>query len=43
MGVLLALYLYIVLDGDVNFQLTIISGLIGYIGRNMQGETRNGE
>lgn len=39
-GILLALYLSIVLGGDVNFQTTIASGLIGYIGRSMQEDIR---
>ncbi len=39
-GILLALYLSISLGGDVNFQTTIASGLIGYIGRAVQEEPR---
>ncbi len=39
-GILLALYLSIALGGDVNFQTTIASGLIGYIGRSIQEERR---
>lgn len=39
-GILLALYLSIFMNGDVNFQTTIASGLIGYIGRSMQDEHR---
>ena len=42
-GILLALYLSIWLGGDVNFQTTIASGLIGYIGRSIQEEPRRGK
>ena len=42
-GILLALYLSIALGGDVNFQTTIASGLIGYIGRSLQDEPRRGK
>ncbi len=42
-GILLALYLSIALGGDVNFQTTIASGLIGYIGRSMQEDVRKGD